>query len=273
MSASTTPLLAAIADLLAAPERARPADAGDAVAGVMPRVVAEPANEAEVAALLAHAEREGLKVLVRGGGTQLDLGFPPAGGDLLLSLARLDQVVEHAPHDLTVTVQAGMPLAALQAALAPAGQWLALDPALPVGATVGGLIATNASGPRRLRYGGVRDQILGVRVALAGGSVVKGGGKVVKNVAGYDLPKLYTGALGTLGVVVAATFRLYPLPAASRTVALTVPDPAPLGALAQEVTASTLEPTILDISSASGGACTCAARFETVAAAAEQQAE
>lgn len=272
MTASATPLAQSIGALLAGPARVRVADDRDAVLGVRPLVVAEPADEVEVAALLAYAVREGLKVLVRGGGTQLDLGSPPSGGDILLSLARLNQMVEHAPHDLTVTVQAGMPLGALQAALAPAGQWLALDPALAGGATIGGVIATNASGPRRLRYGGVRDQIIGVRVALCDGSVVKGGGKVVKNVAGYDLPKLYTGALGTLGVVVSATFRLYPLPAASRTVTLTAPDPAPLCALAREVAASTLEPAILDTCGATGGDCLFAVRFETVAAAAEQQA-
>ena len=272
MAASTTPLEQALAGLLASPAQVRAARDGDAVAGARPRVVAAPTSEDEVAALLAYADREGLKALPSGGGTQLAYGFPPGGGDILLSLARLDAVIEHAPHDLTVTVQAGMPLAALQATLAAAGQWLALDPALPDGATIGGIIATNASGPRRLRYGGVRDHIIGVRVALASGTLFKGGGKVVKNVAGYDLPKLYTGSLGTLGVIVAATFRLYPLSEISRTVTLTAPTWEPLCALAQQVTASTLEPTILDIATTPPGDYVFAARFETVAEAAEQQA-
>src|SRR5439155_4019047 len=168
----------------------RVADDGDSVAGVRPQLVVEPGNEEQVSAVLAFANREGLKVLVRGGGTQLGLGFPPTGGDILLSTARLNQLVEHAPHDMTATVQAGMRLADLQSALAHAHQWLALDPLLGPTVTIGGLIATNASGPRRLRYGGVRDQLIGIRVVLPDGTTAKAGGKVVKNVAGYDLIKL-----------------------------------------------------------------------------------
>jgi glycolate oxidase FAD binding subunit len=254
--------------------RARPAEPEDTVAGVRPRVVVEPASEDEVAAVLAHASREGLQVLVRGGGTQLDLGFPPRGGDVLLRLERLASVVEHNPHDLTASVQAGIRLDALQASLAGARQWLALDPVLPAGATVGGVVATNASGPRRLRYGGVRDQIIGVRVALADGTIARGGGKVVKNVAGYDLPKLFTGSLGTLGVIVAATFRLYPIPAATRTVLVTATDPAALCALAVRAIGSTLVPTALDVvgPAVADDACEFAARFESGAEAAEDQA-
>ena len=245
MQASTTALQTALEAL--APGGVRPAEADDAVAGVQPRMVVEPASEDEVAALLAYADREGLAVLPRGGGTQSRLGTPPTRGDLLLSTRRLSGVVEHAPHDQTTTVLAGTPLAALQARLGEAGQWLALDPALPPAATVGGLIATNATGAHRLRHGGVRDQIIGVRVALTDGTVARGGGKVVKNVAGYDLPKLFTGALGTLGVVVSAMFRLYPLPVATRTLVYTAEDPAPLLDLALHVNASTLVPAAMDL--------------------------
>jgi glycolate oxidase FAD binding subunit len=246
----------------------------DTVAGVRPQLVVEPGNEEQVSAVLAFANREGLKVLVRGGGTQLGLGFPPTGGDILLSTARLNQLVEHAPHDMTATVQAGMRLADLQSALANARQWLALDPLLGPRATIGGIIATNASGPRRLRYGGVRDQIIGVRVVLPDGTIAKGGGKVVKNVAGYDLHRLFTGSLGTLGVIVAANFRLYPLPAASRTVELTAPELAPLCDLAVRVNGSTLMPTILDILSPTtqDGAYRLIARFEMEQEAADDQA-
>jgi glycolate oxidase FAD binding subunit len=219
----------------------------DIVAGVQPYVVVAPGSEQEVASVLAYANRERLKVLVRGGGTQLNTGLPPKDGDILLSTRRLNQVVEYAPHDMTVTVQAGLKLVDLQSHLARARQWLALDPVLSPGATIGGIISTNVSGARRLRYGGIRDQLIGVRVVLPDGTIAKGGGKVVKNVAGYDLPKLFTGALGTLGVIVAATFRLYPLRAASRTVVLTASTPAPLCDLAVRVITSTLEPTILDI--------------------------
>jgi glycolate oxidase FAD binding subunit len=221
----------------------------DIVAGVQPYVVVAPGSEQEVASALAYANREGLKVLVRGGGTQLNTGLPPKDGDILLSTRRLNQVVEYAPHDMTVTVQAGLRLVDLQSHLARARQWLALDPVLSPGATIGGIISTNVSGARRLRYGGVRDQIIGIRIVLPDGTIAKGGGKVVKNVAGYDLPKLFTGALGTLGVIVAATFRLYPLRAASRTVVLTASTPAPLCDLVIRVITSTLEPTVLDVMS------------------------
>lgn len=250
----------------------RPASADDAVLGAQPRVVVEPESEEQVADVLRYANGAGLAVIPRGGGSQLALGNPPRRADIILSMARMNQLVEHAPHDLTVSAQAGMRLADLQRTLGGARQWLANDVLLDSAATLGGLIATNASGSRRLRYGGVRDQIIGVRVALADGTIARGGGKVVKNVAGYDLPKLYTGSLGTLGVIVAATFRLYPLSEISRTVTLTAPTWEPLCALAQQVTASTLEPTILDIATTPPGDYVFAARFETVAEAAEQQA-
>ena len=245
----------------------------DVVAGVQPYVVAAPGSEQEVASVLAYANREGLKVLVRGGGTQLNTGLPPRDGDILLSTRRLKQVVEYAPHDMTVTVQAGLRLSDLQAHLARAHQWLALDPVLGPGATIGGIISTNVSGARRLRYGGVRDQIIGIRVVLPDGTIAKGGGKVVKNVAGYDLPKLFTGALGTLGVIVAATFRLYPLRTASRTVVLTASTPAPLCELAVRIIASTLEPTVLDVMDLrTGGLYVMTARFEMEPESADEQA-
>jgi glycolate oxidase FAD binding subunit len=252
----------------------RPANESDVVAGVQPQVVVEPGSEEEVAAVLAFASREGLKVLPRGGGTQLTLGFAPTGGDIVLSTARLNQLLEHAPHDMTATVQAGLPLSELQAKLAGARQWLALDAVLKPGATIGGIIATNVSGARRLRFGGVRDQIIGVRVVLSDGTIASGGGKVVKNVAGYDLPKLFTGSLGTLGVIVSATFRLYPQTSASRTVLLSAPDLTPLCELAVRVVNSTLVPALVDIfgSSMQEQAYTLAVRFEMDEEAAEQQA-
>lgn len=230
-----------------APGQVRSAGPKDAVLGVQPLVVVEPSSGETLAALLAFADGEGLKVLPRGGGTHRGIGFPPAGGDIALSLAALNAIIEHAPHDQTVTVQTGLPIADLQAHLAQTGQWLALDPPLRPGATVGGLIATAVAGPRRLRYGGMRDQILGVQVALADGTIARGGGKVVKNVAGYDLPKLFTGALGTLGVVLSASFRLYPLPADSRTLVCDAMTPEPLCEAVQTITASTLTPTAIDM--------------------------
>ena len=252
----------------------RPAEAGDNIAGVQPQVVVEPANEEEVSAVLAFADKEKLRVLVRGGGTQLGFGSPPTGGDILLSTTRLNAIVEHAPHDLVVTAQAGLPLATLQTALQQTKQWLALDPDVAPEATIGGIVATNTTGPRRLRYGGVRDQIIGIRVVLADGTIAKGGGKVVKNVAGYDIPKLFTGALGTLGVIVSATFRLYPLPHASRTISIIASDVTPLCDLAVRIIGSTLVPTIIDVlgNSTDANTCTMAVRFEMGQEAIEAQA-
>lgn len=271
MNISTQSLQTAFEPLVSG--RLRAAEESDRVAGVQPQIVVEPEHEEEVAAVLAHADKEGLKVLVRGGGTQLDLGFPPQGGDILLSTTRMKRIIEHMPHDMTLIAQAGLPLTELQTALAQTQQWLALDPPLEPAATIGGLVATNATGPRRLRYGGVRDQIIGIRVVLPDGTIAKGGGKVVKNVAGYDLPKLFTGALGTLGVIVSATFRLYPLPIASRTVILTASTLTPLCELAIQIIGSTLVPTIVDITGSTlQDQYTLAVRFEMSAEAAEAQA-
>ena len=230
---------------------AHAAQASDHVAGVIPTVVCEPENEQAVARVLAFAQGEKLAVVVRGGGTQLNYGFPPRRADILLSTCHLTRVLEHAPHDLTVTVEAGLTLSALQETLASARQWLALDPPVRDDATIGGIIATNITGPRRLRYGGVRDQIIGVRVALPDGTIARGGGKVVKNVAGYDLPRLYTGSLGTLGVIVSATFRLYPLPRYSEVVVVKADSLQPLAELAGRVRQSQLVPVAVDIVGAS----------------------
>ncbi len=252
--------------------RGRAAGADDAVAGVRPAIVAAPATEEEVAAVLAFADGEGLKVLVRGGGTQLGLGHRPSGGDILLDTASLDRVVEHEPGDMTATAEAGLTLAGFQEALGRAGQWLALDPALPPATTIGGIVATAASGAHRLRYGGVRDQIIGVRIVRADGTIAKGGGKVVKNVAGFDLPKLFTGSLGTLGVIVAATFRLYPRAASSRTVTVATPDARPFYDLAVRLIATTLVPSAIDITGSTRSAAgALAVRFEGSEEACEEQ--
>src|SRR5487761_2133554 len=254
----------------------RAAGAGDVVAGAQPSVVVEPETEEQVAAVLRYAYGAGLAIIPRGGGSQLALGAPPRRADIILSLARLNQLIEHAPHDLTMTAQAGLRLSDLQTTLGAAHQWLALDPPLDEAATLGGLIATNASGARRLRYGGVRDQLLGVRVALADGTIARGGGKVVKNVAGYDLPKLYTGALGTLGVILSASFRLYPLPLHRATVLLAAERLLALGAVVQRILMRPLTPTALDIfsSETAGAPYLLAARFESgVRAAVDGQAQ
>jgi glycolate oxidase FAD binding subunit len=236
----------------------------------MPGVVIEPGSPEEASQVLAWATGEGLKVVPCGARTKLDRGAAPAACDVLLDLGRLNRVTEHASGDLTVTVQAGVRLADLQRQLAEAGQFLAVDP--PVPGTVGGLVATADSGPRRLRYGGVRDLILGSTFVRADGVIARAGGKVVKNVAGYDLPKLLTGSLGTLAVVVEATFRLYPLPAASATVLVDVAL-AELRRKAGTILQSTLVPTSLDYFSDPAGSTLLAVRFESTLASTQAQAE
>jgi glycolate oxidase FAD binding subunit len=190
----------------------RPAATGEAVAGVLPQFVVEPADEGQLAAVLSFANRAGVAVVPRGGGTKLGWGNPPKRADIILSTARLNRILEHVWADLTVTVGAGCTLQSLQNALAVHGQRLALDGLWPERATVGGALSSNDSGALRLRFGALRDLIIGVTIALPDGTLASSGGKVVKNVAGYDLPKLATGALGTLGVITRAVFRLHPLP-------------------------------------------------------------
>jgi glycolate oxidase FAD binding subunit len=190
----------------------RAASAADAVGGVHPRLVLEPANERQLAAALRLADDAGLAVIPRGGGTKIFWGNSPARADILLSTARLDKIIEHVWADLTVSVEAGCSVQKLQSALAHHWQRLAVDPLWPESATIGGVLSTNDSGSLRLRFGPLRDLIIGVTIALPDGTLASSGGKVVKNVAGYDLPKLVTGAFGTLGVITRAVFRVHPLP-------------------------------------------------------------
>jgi glycolate oxidase FAD binding subunit len=224
----------------------RAAPPGTAVDGVPVGRVARPGSVEEAGQVLAAAATDNLAVTFVGGASKLGLGNPPEQVDLLVATERLDQVLEHAAGDLVVQVQGGARLADLQAALAPAGQWLALDPPEP-GATVGGVVAANASGPRRLRYGTVRDLIIGITVVLADGTVARAGGKVVKNVAGYDLAKLFCGSLGTLGLVAEAIFRLHPLPAAASVVTLEVDTPQRAWAAVGPLLRSALEPSAVEL--------------------------
>jgi glycolate oxidase FAD binding subunit len=203
-----------------APDSIRAATPADAVCGIQPRLVLEPINEQQMAAVLHLANDASLAVIPRGGGTKLSWGNPPTRADIILSTARLDKIIEHAWADLTVSVEAGCTVQKLQSALAQHGQRLALDPLWPAQATIGGVLSTNDSGALRLRFGALRDLIIGVTLALPDGTLASSGGKVVKNVAGYDLPKLITGALGTLAVITRAVFRLHPLPRNTKTLSL-----------------------------------------------------
>jgi len=202
----------------------RAASPADSVSGVLPQFVAEPDDEKQLAATLALANEAGIAVIPRGGATKLGWGNSPKRAELVLSTLRLNRIIEHVWADLTVTVEAGCTLQSLQKTLAQHGQRLAFDGLWPERATIGGVLSTNDSGVLRLRFGALRDLIIGVTIALPDGTLASSGGKVVKNVAGYDLPKLVTGAFGTLGVITRAIFRLHPLPRAAKTLSFTAED-------------------------------------------------
>jgi glycolate oxidase FAD binding subunit len=193
----------------------------DHVDGVAARYVARPTSTAEVADVMRTAAAERLTVVPRGGGTKLGWGPPPASADLVLDLAGLDAVLDHQAGDLIVEAQAGATLAAVREAVSKEGQRLVVDETVD-GATVGGSVATHASGPERLLVGTVRDLLIGVTMVRADGVVAKAGGRVVKNVAGYDLGKLLVGSFGTLGVITEAIFRLHPVPEAQAWVSVPV---------------------------------------------------
>ncbi|GAA0582018.1 FAD-binding oxidoreductase [Paractinoplanes ferrugineus] len=220
-------------------ELTRPANDDDAVGGVPARLVATPRSTAEASALLAATR--GLTVVVRGAGTKLDWGPPPRTLDLIIDTRHLSGIVEHAAGDLITIVRAGTPLAGIDLP----DQLLALDG--PAGATVGGTVATATSGPRRLHYGGVRDLLIGITVVRADGKIAKAGGKVVKNVAGYDLGKLYTGSYGTLGLITECAFRLHPRPRHALFVRAAFTPDAPA-----RIRGAAVVPAAVEIDSASG---------------------
>ncbi|HEY6213011.1 MAG TPA: FAD-binding oxidoreductase [Vicinamibacterales bacterium] len=230
----------------------------------------EPATVDEVAAILVRASANGERVRVRGSGTKLDWGEPQAA-DVDVAMTRLNAVVAHRHGDLTATIQAGARLGEVNRTLAAHGQWLPLDPPFADRATVGGIIATNDSGPRRHRYGAPRDLIIGVDFVRADGVRAKAGGIVVKNVAGYDLARLMTGSFGTLAVVTSATFKLFPIPAASQTVVFDG-SIAELGAIASTIASGHLTPTAIDIHAASREGSRLLVRFESTETAAAEQA-
>jgi glycolate oxidase FAD binding subunit len=236
----------------------------DAVGGVVPREVVRPTTVDQVAEVLRAAAADGRTVVPVGGRSKLTWAAPPESCDLLLDLTGLDRVVEHVAGDLTVVAEAGVRLADLQAQVGRAGQLLGLDPPED-GATLGGVVSANASGPRRLRYGTTRDLLIGITVVLADGTVAHAGGKVVKNVAGYDLGKLFTGAHGTLGVVVSTTWRLHPVPPARRVVTLELPDAAAAGPLSVALARSTLTPSAVELIAGADGTARLVVLFESIA--------
>jgi glycolate oxidase FAD binding subunit len=226
-----------------------------------------PSSVDEAGQVMKAAGAEGRRVRIRGGGTKASWGRPWRSGhagqaaeppELDVSTERLDRLVEHNEGDLTAVFEAGLPLARAEEALAGADQMVALDPPLGRpgdegdGATVGGVVATGDSGPLRHRYGAPRDLILGITVALSDGTVARAGGKVIKNVAGYDLAKLFTGSFGTLGLVVEVVMRLHPRPPETVTAVGLSDNPDALGDAAAAVAHSPFGPECLDVSWAGG---------------------
>lgn len=227
---------------------------GDTVDGVPATAVARPASADGVAAVLREATAQGLATVARGAATALDWGAPPERVDLILDTTGLDRLVEHGAGDLVVVAEAGLPVAVLSETVRAAAQELVVDlppDRLAGGSTVGGALSTGASGPRRLQRGGIRDLVLGATVVLADGTVASSGGKVVKNVAGYDLAKLLSGAYGTLGVVVRVAFRLHPARPDRAFVVATGPL-ADVAARARDVVASQLVPAGVEIDRPAG---------------------
>jgi glycolate oxidase FAD binding subunit len=244
------------------------------VAGVEPRAIIEPQGVAELAAGVAALYANDTPFAFAGGGTELELGNVPRSIDTLVKTTACNAVIEYAPQDQTITVEAGMTLAAVGAVLAHERQFLAIDAPEPERTTIGGAIATNLYGGRRLRYGSIKDTIVGVEIVRPDGTRARGGGKVVKNVAGFDMPKLMVGSLGTLGAIAGATFRVHPLP--ERCAALIYADLSieQLMRVANELIGAALVPSAVTAFGAQDGSgYVCRVSFEGFARGVEQQVE
>ncbi|MDI2028762.1 FAD-binding oxidoreductase [Saccharopolyspora sp. TS4A08] len=223
-------------------------------------VAAVEGTEQAAAAMKVAAEHQ-LRVVPKGSGSKLDWGAPPRDVDLLLDLSPANEVVEHAAGDLVVHALAGTPIAEINRTVRSGGQQLAIDQPID-SATVGGVIATANSGPCRHLFGGVRDLLIGITVVLADGTVTTAGGKVVKNVAGYDLCKLYTGSFGTLGVITEAVFRLHPVADEHRWITVTTDDAAAAAAAADTIRHSQAMPTAIEVDRPAGGPFTVCGQVE-----------
>lgn len=258
---------------LVGPAAVRAAGAADAIDQVQPAIVAEPDTAAGVAAVLAWASARRVRTVVRGGGTRLSWGRIPEPFALVLSTRRLGRILRHEPGDLTVSVEAGMPLADLNRELATQGQSLPLD--VPSDAsTIGGLLAVNDSGPQRHRHGAPRDLLIGIHLATTDGRLVKAGGNVVKNVAGYDLGRLMCGSFGSLAAIVSATFKLAPVPADALSLIGDFSSAAALGRATAAIAGSQLDPLCVDVHvrpGRTGVSCRLLLRFAGIAAVNEAQ--
>ncbi|MEA5448000.1 FAD-binding oxidoreductase [Leptolyngbya sp. CCNP1308] len=242
-----------------------------------PQAVVYPTTEVELSAVMACADENSWRVIPCGSGSKLSWGGVGAGVDLIVSTARLNQVIDHAVGDMTLTAQAGVKLADLAPVLAQHNQFLAVDPAYSDQATLGGIVATGDTGSLRQRYGGLRDMLIGISFVRYDGAIAKAGGRVVKNVAGYDLMKLLTGSYGTLGIMSQLTFRLYPGQDQSKTVVITGAVSA-MDALVNAVRLSSLTPVALDVLSPAlaarlgyGETFALLAQFQSIAPGVEEQ--
>ena len=249
---------------------ARAGGESDLIDGVCPGVVAEPSTAEALSGLLSWASAERLATSIRGGGTKVGWGGVAESIDILVSTARLTTVVEHRFGDLTATVAAGVTLEKTNKALRTHGQWLPLDPPWPESATIGGVVAANDSGPRRHIHGAPRDLIIGVTLVRPDGELAKAGGIVVKNVAGYDLSRLMTGAFGALGVVVTATFKLSPVAPASRTIVIDFVSLRAIAPVVAKLMSSALTPSAVELE---WSPARLLVRFESVESAVQQQAD
>jgi glycolate oxidase FAD binding subunit len=214
-----------------------------AIQGITPACVVAPGNLEELAAVMRVAYEQRAAVAPWGGGTQQQIGNPPARIDLLVRTERLNRVLIYEPDDLTISVEAGMTIGALRDAVARHGQMLPIDPPLPARATIGGLLATAADGPRRLGYGTLRELTIGIAVVEASGRISRGGGMVVKNVSGFDMMKLYLGSFGSLAIIASANFKLQPIPRAAATLLCLFDDPAAAFAALEALNLTQLTPT------------------------------
>lgn len=217
------------------------------VGGVAGQVVATPHSQEELAETLRCASEAGWRVIPSGAGTWLEMGNRPAPFDLVVSTRRLNRLLEYEPADLTATLEAGLSLAAFNQIAGQHRQWIPLDPFGDPAGTIGAIIATASAGPLRCGYGTPRDWLIGIRVARIDGRLVRAGGKVVKNVAGYDLTKLYTGSLGSLGVITETTFKLRSQPPAEATLAFYASRPAPLMGILARFRSADVEPAALEL--------------------------
>ncbi|MYL64131.1 FAD-binding protein [Bacillus hwajinpoensis] len=208
-----------------------------------------PETEDEVVMILQEANKNGKKLAIVSGGTKLGYGGIKPDYDFTLSLKKLTGIVEHTAGDMTVTVKPGTTMQNLQQFLKQHNQMVPLDPAHSSASTIGGVVSANESGPKRLKYGAARDHVIGMRIVYPDGKMIRTGGKVVKNVAGYDMNKLFIGAMGTLGVITEITLKLRPLPKHSSIVTLSVQEDAlsDLKSFIIQIQDSTIEPVSLEL--------------------------